>query len=210
MRIVLVSADFGREITTAVLWLNGFEGMDIRCVRLVPYELDSQVYVDIQQVIPLPEAADYQVKVRRKEAERERAQTSGRDFTRYQIVVEGQPLADQNKRNAIRVMIQQLVERGVSLEAIQNTMPASKMRVLEGTFAGGDSVSSALKSAYPGIDLPRWFVDDPFVDASNNRTYVLRRCGAPRQSSALRCSPPRSPRPGSRSDAPQPLEESAS
>jgi MalK OB fold domain len=30
MRIILVSADFGREITTTVLWLNGFEGMDIR------------------------------------------------------------------------------------------------------------------------------------------------------------------------------------
>lgn len=28
---------------TAVLWLNGFEGMDIRCVRLVPYELDDKV-----------------------------------------------------------------------------------------------------------------------------------------------------------------------
>lgn len=37
VRIILVSADFGREITTAVLWLNRFDGMDIRCVRLVPY-----------------------------------------------------------------------------------------------------------------------------------------------------------------------------
>jgi hypothetical protein len=35
--------------------------MDIRCVHLIPYELDSQVYVDIQQVIPLPKAADHQV-----------------------------------------------------------------------------------------------------------------------------------------------------
>jgi len=41
VRIILVSADFGREITTAVLWLNRFEGMDIRCVRLVPYEIHS-------------------------------------------------------------------------------------------------------------------------------------------------------------------------
>src|SRR3954467_7936159 len=30
VRIILVSADFGREITTAVLWLNRFDGMDIR------------------------------------------------------------------------------------------------------------------------------------------------------------------------------------
>jgi hypothetical protein len=41
VRILLVAADFGREITTTVLWLNGFEGMDIRCVRLVPYDVES-------------------------------------------------------------------------------------------------------------------------------------------------------------------------
>lgn len=30
VRILLVSGDFSREITTTVLWLNGFDGMDIR------------------------------------------------------------------------------------------------------------------------------------------------------------------------------------
>ncbi|MFN2611253.1 MAG: hypothetical protein ABR507_10355 [Actinomycetota bacterium] len=38
--------------------------MDIRCIRLVPYEIDGKILLDIQQVIPLPEAADYQVRVR--------------------------------------------------------------------------------------------------------------------------------------------------
>jgi hypothetical protein len=52
VRILLVSADFGREITTTVLWLNGFEGMDIRCVRLIPYKVADDVLVDIQQVPP--------------------------------------------------------------------------------------------------------------------------------------------------------------
>src|SRR5437588_1578880 len=54
VRIILVSADFGKEITTAVLWLNRFEGMDIRCVRLVPYDLDGKIVLDIEQVLPLP------------------------------------------------------------------------------------------------------------------------------------------------------------
>lgn len=52
VRIMLVAADFGREITTTVLWLNRFDGMDIRCVRLVPYEIDSKVLLDIQQTPP--------------------------------------------------------------------------------------------------------------------------------------------------------------
>ena len=98
VRIVLVSEDFGREITTTVLWLNRFDGMDIRCVRLVPYEVDGRVLLDVQQVVPLPEAADYQVRLRRKDQQQERVSSEGRDFTRYHIVVDGQVLPDENKR----------------------------------------------------------------------------------------------------------------
>jgi hypothetical protein len=41
VRIVLVAAEFGRELMTSVLWLNRFEGMDIRCIQLVPYRLEA-------------------------------------------------------------------------------------------------------------------------------------------------------------------------
>jgi hypothetical protein len=50
-RIVLVSGEFSKEITTAVLWLNGRD-LDIRCVRLRPYSLDGRTLLDIQQVMP--------------------------------------------------------------------------------------------------------------------------------------------------------------
>src|SRR2546421_5066507 len=36
VRIVLVSANFSKEVTTAVLWLNEHD-LDIRCIRLTPY-----------------------------------------------------------------------------------------------------------------------------------------------------------------------------
>lgn len=58
VRIVLASADFSKEITTAVLWLNE-QALDIRCVRLKPYELDGRTLIEVSQVVPLPEAADY-------------------------------------------------------------------------------------------------------------------------------------------------------
>ena len=58
VRIILASAGFDRELTTTVLWLNTFEHMDIRCVELIPYKIDDRVLIDVQQVVPLPEAAD--------------------------------------------------------------------------------------------------------------------------------------------------------
>lgn len=71
VRIVLVSADFSKELTTSVLWLNE-QGLDVRCVRLKPFRSAERVFLEAQQIVPLPEAADYQVQLRRK-AEKERA-----------------------------------------------------------------------------------------------------------------------------------------
>jgi hypothetical protein len=42
VRIVLVSADFSTELTTAVLWLNRHE-LDITCIRLRPYRMGAEV-----------------------------------------------------------------------------------------------------------------------------------------------------------------------
>jgi len=66
VRIVLVSEDFGKELTTAVLWLRDRD-IDIRCVRLRPYEVGGKRLIDVQQIIPLPEANEYQVQLREKE-----------------------------------------------------------------------------------------------------------------------------------------------
>lgn len=65
VRIVLVSEDFGKELTTAVLWLRDRD-IDIRCVRLRPYLYGETRLVDVQQIIPLPEANEYQVQLREK------------------------------------------------------------------------------------------------------------------------------------------------
>jgi hypothetical protein len=67
VRIVLAAADFSKELTTSVLWLNK-AGLDIRCVRMKPYRDDNgTVLIDVQQLIPLPEAADYQTQIKAKE-----------------------------------------------------------------------------------------------------------------------------------------------
>ncbi|MDB5295167.1 MAG: hypothetical protein JWO31_1150 [Phycisphaerales bacterium] len=86
VRVVLVSAEFSRELTTTVMWLNE-RGLDLRCVRMRPYQDGPRLLVDVQQVIPLPEAADYVVRLKEKEvreqaARRERS-TSADAFLRF-------------------------------------------------------------------------------------------------------------------------------
>lgn len=76
VRIVLVSAEFSKELTSTALWLSK-KGIDVSCVRLKPYRIADRVLVDIQQIIPLPEAADYQNQLRKKEEEERQSRSSG-------------------------------------------------------------------------------------------------------------------------------------
>jgi hypothetical protein len=78
VRIVLVSADFAKELTTAVLWLNKW--LDIRCVKVKLYVDDDRNFLEVQQVVPLPEAAEYQVSISRFEDTGESGQPTGYFF----------------------------------------------------------------------------------------------------------------------------------
>lgn len=66
VRIVLVAGDFSKELTTAAIWLNDRD-LDVRCVRMKPYAIDGDLVLDVQQIVPLPEAEAYTVQLRRKE-----------------------------------------------------------------------------------------------------------------------------------------------
>jgi hypothetical protein len=78
VRIILVAADFGKELTTAVLWLRDRD-IDIRCIRFRPYLDSGVVMVDVQQILPLPEAHEYQVQLREKEQQGRRQRAERHD-----------------------------------------------------------------------------------------------------------------------------------
>lgn len=81
VRILLVSADFSSELTTAVIWLNK-QGLDITCIRFIPYKLGESILIDVSQIIPLPEAADYEVKIREQNFEVKKAKSARHEIFR--------------------------------------------------------------------------------------------------------------------------------
>lgn len=83
-RIILAAADFGKELTTTAMWLND-RGLDIRCIRMKPYRLsDGPVLLDVQQLVPLPEAASFQTQIGVKRLA-ERQSRSVRHEERYKF-----------------------------------------------------------------------------------------------------------------------------
>lgn len=96
VRIVLVSPDFSSEITTAVLWLNT-QGLDVTCVQMAPHADHAKTLIDVRQVIPLPEAADMQIRIREKERAERQARQGKDEWTGVWYVNVG--MADDNARD---------------------------------------------------------------------------------------------------------------
>jgi hypothetical protein len=80
-KLILLSADFSRELTTSVMWLNK-RGLDIRCIRMRPYQDGERTLVDVQQIIPLPEAHEYQVQLKEKDNEGRKQRAERYDIRR--------------------------------------------------------------------------------------------------------------------------------
>ncbi len=112
VRIVLASADFSTELTSTVLWLND-KGMDIRCVKMEPYFDGQRILLDIQQVIPLPEAEQFQVRVRQKKQKEYQSRTSSRDISKFTLRVKERDYPAMNKRKLMLQLVREIIEDGV-------------------------------------------------------------------------------------------------
>jgi len=108
VKIVLASAEFSRELTTTVMWLNEY-GLSIRCVRMHPYESDGKILLDVQSVIPIPEIEDYQVKIREKRQKERASRSGGRDTSRYSIYFDGEQIHSHIRKSDIGFCTVQLL-----------------------------------------------------------------------------------------------------
>jgi hypothetical protein len=180
-RIVLAAAEFSRELATSVLWLNE-RGLDIRCVRMKPYRVDGRLLMDIQQVIPLPEAEDYQIKIREKSEKIRESIAHGRDFTRYNLKLGGKEFESLPKRRLVFHIVNELVRaHGVTPDAIVQLVPWKRQMfaVSEGEFPDEASFVEGTRSQYAkrgrAFDPGRHFITKGRTFVLGGRTYALTK-----------------------------------
>ena len=181
VRIVLASAEFSRELTTSVLWLID-RAIDIRCVRLRPYELDGRTLVDVQQIIPLPEVAEYQVQVRKKTRREREARSGGADYTRYDLTLGEKTFSGERKRRAIYKTFRYLVENGIAPEEVMRHCGRRAKRALmsvQGEVGREDFIRLANEArsaeGRPSFKPRRFYSDDEDLVQVNGRTYAFSR-----------------------------------
>lgn len=176
--IVLAAADFSREIASTVLWLNDQE-LQIKCVRLKPYVLGAEVVLDVQQVIPLPEAEEFQVQIKQK-AREERARIEAyRDFTRYELRVGETKFNRLSKRDLVFNVIRGAIERGATPTMICDTVGLSAVRMWRhapGTLSASEliaAVAAQQNAEGRSFDPKRYFGGEGQVFHHDGQTFAL-------------------------------------
>ena len=179
VRIVLATADFSKELTSTVLWLNERD-LDIQCVRIRPYRIGNEVLVDIQPVVPLPEAADYQFKVRNKVRKERLDGESYRDFTRYDLSVGKKHFARLSKRELVFRVVQYAVAKGATPDDVAATMPQHKRNLLwrwaDGTLSSEEfiaAVAGTFRREGKSFDARRFFRADDELFHIDDKTFAL-------------------------------------
>jgi hypothetical protein len=189
VRIVLVSAEFSKEITTTVLWLNDY-GLDIRCVRIKPYKDNGRTLVDIEQVIPLPEASQYQVSVSAKNRQERSLRAQNRDLTKYDVTVFGNLEKNLAKRSAIFFVVKSLCNSGVSPEKINELIhwKGNLFLQADGTHDSSAFIQMIIKQGEARgrkIDYPRWYCEDKELIHFAGKTYAFDKMWGIRWGAAM-------------------------
>jgi len=169
VRIILVSAEFSKELTTSVIWLNERD-LDITCVRMKPYKYQDQILIDIQQVLPLPEAKDYQIRAQKKAEERREIQKNlnSRDYSKY--LFNGLEL---NKRKLVLELIKTHIKNNniLSLEDLLFDFPQELRK--------GRKMYKRYDEVIQTNDKNRYFSEvDEVLDLTDGKFVISNQWGA--------------------------------
>ena len=164
VKIILVSSNFSKELTTSVMWLNE-RNLGIRCVRLIPYRNKDQILIDVQQIIPLPEAEDYQVKIRQQTEERREARKTSKDYTQYIFNNN-----NYNKRKLVLAVIKYWIDKNKP-KSMKELIEAFPQEIHSGSlflrFNEADEI-------YKRQGIPRHFLgENEMIEFSDSDCYVI-------------------------------------
>ncbi|ELV7515511.1 DUF4268 domain-containing protein [Photobacterium damselae] len=67
-RLMLVAANFRKEVTSTALWLLNHD-IQVQCFKVTPYAMAQDLFLNVEQIIPTPEAKELMIGMNAKEAE---------------------------------------------------------------------------------------------------------------------------------------------
>jgi hypothetical protein len=73
-RLVFVAANYRKEVTSTALWLLS-HNIQLQCFKVTPYAMSDELFLNVEQIIPTPEAKEFMIGINAKEAEETQTKT---------------------------------------------------------------------------------------------------------------------------------------
>ena len=67
-RMMFVANNYRKEVTSTVLWLLKHD-IQVQCFRATPYSMADEIFLQVEQIIPLPETKEFMIDAKEKEKE---------------------------------------------------------------------------------------------------------------------------------------------
>ena len=77
-RIMMIAGEFRKEVTSSVMWLLNY-GLRLQCFKATPYKLQEQLFLNMEQIIPIKEAEDFVISMANKSREEVGAQEQNKE-----------------------------------------------------------------------------------------------------------------------------------
>lgn len=135
-RIVMVAGNYRKEVTSTVLWLMNYK-LRIQCFKATPYALGDQLFLNIEQIIPMRDAEEYTISMAEKTQEDISSQEELK--TRHSIRQEywSQLLHQMNKHSTL----------------FQNISPSKEGWIITGSGISGVGFECVATKTYTSVGL---------------------------------------------------------
>lgn len=67
-RIIFIANNYRKEVTSTAMWLLKHD-IQLQCFRATPYSMSEELFLQIEQIIPLPETKEFMIDAKEKEKE---------------------------------------------------------------------------------------------------------------------------------------------
>ena len=135
-RIIMVAGKFRKEVTSTVMWLLD-HGILVKCFKATAFQYSDEVFLDVEQIIPVKEAEDYMIKM----ADKAKVTSSLRaNSSKIQ----------ETRRTYWRTLLE---EFNKTSKQFQNVNPGVDHWLSGGSGVSGVAFSFTAATSYAGVDL---------------------------------------------------------
>lgn len=130
-RLILVAANFRKEITSSILWLMNYK-IRIQCFKVTPFSLNEQLFLTFEQILPTKDTEEFTISMASKSQEEVDVQETTKNRHSIRIQFWEQFINENKHRNGL----------------FSNNSPIEKPYMGKGIGASGTSLNLVINRNY--------------------------------------------------------------